>query len=207
MRPDRPAELLREVLTSWGVTTTASGKAAVFPQAATFTADITTVSTGDIPPTAGIIPKVRGITPAASSITPRTASITPVVTGDTPVTSSITPMATGMMLVAVGMSQKPAVVMLETTGMSPDSGGTMLAGKNAKKLSLAKETLTALDLENVEPVAGLAAYCPRESAVICRGGGGETEKGNTAPAEKRRRCCRSVTHFALVEKSLRSPVL
>ena len=39
--------------------------------------------------------------------------------------------------------------------------------KNAKKLTLAKETLTTLDLENVEPVAGLANFCPKESAVIC----------------------------------------
>jgi len=37
--------------------------------------------------------------------------------------------------------------------------------KNAKKLSLAKETLTALDLKNVEPVAGAAAC--QESNIIC----------------------------------------
>ena len=38
--------------------------------------------------------------------------------------------------------------------------------KTAKKLNLSKETLTALDLEKVEPVAGLA-HCPQESNVIC----------------------------------------
>jgi hypothetical protein len=46
-------------------------------------------------------------------------------------------------------------------------GGKDEEKKNAKKLSLAKETLTALDLQNVEPVAGTAAFCPKESAVIC----------------------------------------
>lgn len=39
--------------------------------------------------------------------------------------------------------------------------------KNAKKLSLAKETLIALDLENLEPVAGHAANDCTESIVIC----------------------------------------
>jgi len=39
--------------------------------------------------------------------------------------------------------------------------------KNTRKLSLAKETLTALDLQNVEPVAGRAGCCPEESIVIC----------------------------------------
>ncbi len=38
--------------------------------------------------------------------------------------------------------------------------------KTAKKLNLSKETLTALDLQDLEPVAGQAA-CP-ESRVICQ---------------------------------------
>jgi hypothetical protein len=38
--------------------------------------------------------------------------------------------------------------------------------KNAKKLSLSKETLTALDLQNVDRVAAGAADC-QESNVIC----------------------------------------
>ena len=39
--------------------------------------------------------------------------------------------------------------------------------KNAKKLTLAKETLTTLDSESLEPVAGAAGTCAQESAVIC----------------------------------------
>lgn len=38
--------------------------------------------------------------------------------------------------------------------------------KPAKKLNLSKETLTALDPENLEPVAGQAVAC-QESRVIC----------------------------------------
>jgi hypothetical protein len=38
--------------------------------------------------------------------------------------------------------------------------------KAAKKLNLSKETLTTLDPENLEPVAGHAAAC-QESRVIC----------------------------------------
>jgi hypothetical protein len=38
--------------------------------------------------------------------------------------------------------------------------------KNARKLSLAKETLTALDPQNLEPVVG-AVICAQESAQIC----------------------------------------
>lgn len=39
--------------------------------------------------------------------------------------------------------------------------------KNAKKLTLAKETLTTLDPEKLQPVAGQAAGCTQESNVIC----------------------------------------
>lgn len=38
--------------------------------------------------------------------------------------------------------------------------------KSAKRLTIAKETLTSLDLQNVEPAGGAANYCA-ESAIIC----------------------------------------